>query len=69
MKIYKLVWSREQDHGTLLYSNAYVSKLIEKQRYYAQREKAQAVSDELQEAAKELCEIYNVIITEIDVIE
>lgn len=69
MKIYKLNWSREQDHGTHLYSNGYVSKRVEKHRYYALREKAQAVADELQEAAKELGEMYNVTITEIDVIE
>ena len=69
MTIYKLTWSREQDHGTLLYSNAYVSKRVEKQRYYFLREKAQAVADELQEAAKELGEMYSVVITEVEVIE
>lgn len=69
MTIYKLTWSREQDHGQSILISSYVSKRVEKQRYYVLREKAQAVADELQEAAKELGEMYSVVITEVEVIE
>ncbi len=69
MRIFKLTWSREQDHGSNILISSYVSKRIEKVRYYLHRDKAESKVVEINEAAKELGEIYSTVITEVEVIE
>ena len=69
MKIFKLTWSREQDHGQIAVFSSYTSKRIERERFYAKKEDAEVKLKEIEEASRELGEVYSTSITEIEVIE